>query len=377
MTIIIPLNPIRKSFPDPVPCRPGPPTRRFPHVPHRRPVRAPGLRACLFGVSKSTKGTYSRAVAETSPLDPLASGFLADLGAVRVASDYTVRNYRQALEEFSEWHRGGAAGAAPDWVALSRDHFRQYLRWLGRKRLGRATVRLRLSALRTFYRHLLQQKAVVEQPVRGLRVPKEERRLPRFLSVPDMERLLQAPLEEHRRLQSAADTDSAPDPTEWLRDAAVLELIYSAGLRVSEVCGLRVDQVDLNGQTLRVLGKGRKERVIPFGGPALAALEAYWRWIGPQQKPSDPVFQGRGGVPLSPIRVQTRLKRYLAQAGLDPALTPHKLRHSFATHLLEDGADLRAVQELLGHKNLKTTEVYTHVTVERLKAVYAAAHPRA
>jgi len=231
--------------------------------------------------------------------------------------------------------------------------------------------------LRTFYRHLLQQKAVVEQPVRGLRVPKEERRLPRFLSVPDMERLLQAPLEEHRRLQSVADTGSAPDPTEWLRDAAVLELIYSAGLRVSEVCGLRVDQVDLNGQTLRVLGKGRKERVIPFGGPALAALEAYWRWIGPQQKPSDPVFQGRGGVPLSPIRVQTRLKRYLAQAGLDPALTPHKLRHSFATHLLEDGADLRAVQELLGHKNLKTTEVYTHVTVERLKAVYAAAHPRA
>ena len=162
-----------------------------------------------------------------------------------------------------------------------------------------------------------------------------------------------------------------------MRDAAVLELIYSAGLRVSEVCGLRVDQVDLNGQTLRVLGKGRKERVIPFGGPALAALEAYWRWIGPQQKPSDPVFLGRGGVPLSPIRVQTRLKRYLAQAGLDPALTPHKLRHSFATHLLEDGADLRAVQELLGHKNLKTTEVYTHVTVERLKAVYAAAHPRA
>ena len=316
-------------------------------------------------------------MAETPQLDSLALGFLADLGAVRVASDYTVRNYRQTLEEFIQWHRGIAGGATPDWPRLTRDHFRQYLRWLGRKQMGRASVRLRLSALRTFYRHLLQQKVVTEQPVRGLRVPKEERRLPRFLSVPDMELLLQAPLEELRRLQSAAEGGSAPDPTEWMRDAAVLELIYSAGLRVSEVCGLRVDQVDLNGRTLRVLGKGRKERVIPFGGPALAALEAYWRWIGPQQKPSDPVFLGRGGVPLSPIRVQTRLKRYLAQAGLDPALTPHKLRHSFATHLLEDGADLRAVQELLGHKNLKTTEVYTHVTVERLKAVYAAAHPRA
>ena len=310
-------------------------------------------------------------------MDPLALGFLADLGAVRVASDYTVRNYRQTLEELSQWHRGIAGGATPDWPRLTRDHFRQYLRWLGRKQMGRASVRLRLSALRTFYRYLLRQKVVTEQPVRGLRVPKEERRLPRFLSVPDMERLLQAPLEELRRLQSAAEAGSVPDPTEWLRDAAVLELIYSAGLRVSEVCGLRVDQVDLDGQTLHVLGKGRKERVIPFGGPALAALEAYWRWINPQQKPSDPVFQGRGGVPLSHIRVQSRLKRYLAQAGLDPALTPHKLRHSFATHLLEDGADLRAVQELLGHKNLKTTEVYTHVTVERLKAVYAAAHPRA
>ena len=310
-------------------------------------------------------------------MDPLALGFLADLGAVRVASDYTVRNYRQTLEELSQWHRGIAGGATPDWPRLTRDHFRQYLRWLGRKQMGRASVRLRLSALRTFYRYLLRQKVVTEQPVRGLRVPKEERRLPRFLSVPDMERLLQAPLEELRRLQSAAEAGSVPDPTEWLRDAAVLELIYSAGLRVSEVCGLRVDQVDLDGQTLHVLGKGRNERVIPFGGPALAALEAYWRWINPQQKPSDPVFQGRGGVPLSHIRVQSRLKRYLAQAGLDPALTPHKLRHSFATHLLEDGADLRAVQELLGHKNLKTTEVYTHVTVERLKAVYAAAHPRA
>ena len=316
-------------------------------------------------------------MAETFPLDPLALGFLADLGAVRVASDYTVRNYRQTLEELSQWHRGIAGGATPDWPRLTRDHFRQYLRWLGRKQMGRASVRLRLSALRTFYRYLLRQKVVTEQPVRGLRVPKEERRLPRFLSVPDMERLLQAPLEELRRLQSAAEAGSVPDPTEWLRDAAVLELIYSAGLRVSEVCGLRVDQVDLDGQTLHVLGKGRNERVIPFGGPALAALEAYWRWINPQQKPSDPVFQGRGGVPLSHIRVQSRLKRYLAQAGLDPALTPHKLRHSFATHLLEDGADLRAVQELLGHKNLKTTEVYTHVTVERLKAVYAAAHPRA
>jgi integrase/recombinase XerC len=188
---------------------------------------------------------------------------------------------------------------------------------------------------------------------------------------------LQAPLEELRRLRSAAADGPAPDPVEWLRDAAVLELIYSSGLRISEVCALRNEQVDLIARTLQVVGKGRKERVVPFGEPALKALEAYWGASNAGQKPSDPVFQGRGGAALSPVRIQSRLKRYLALAGLDPALTPHKLRHSFATHLLEDGADLRAVQELLGHKNLKTTEVYTHVTVERLKAVYAAAHPRA
>jgi site-specific recombinase XerD len=307
----------------------------------------------------------------------MALGFLADLGAVRVASDHTVRNYRQALEEFTRWHREVGGSGAPDWPRLTRDPFRQYLRWLGRRGLGRASVRLRLSALRAFYRHLMRQGRVTEQPVRGLRVPKEERRLPRFLPVLDMERLLQAPLREFRRIQASAAEGARPDPVEWLRDAAVLELIYSAGLRISEVCGLRVEQVDLAARTLRVLGKGRKERVVPFGEPALAALEAYWRAARHGQGPQEPVFLGRSDAPLRPAVIQGRLKRYLASAGLDPALTPHKLRHSFATHLLEDGADLRSVQEMLGHKNLKTTEVYTHVTVERLKAVYAAAHPRA
>jgi integrase/recombinase XerC len=307
----------------------------------------------------------------------MALGFLADLGSVRVASVHTVRNYRQALEEFSRWHREVAGGVPPDWTRLSRDHLRQYLRWLGRRGFGRASVRLRLSALRTFFRYLMQRKAVVEQPVRGLRVPKEERRLPRFIPAADMERLLRAPLEELRRLQSVATEGPGPDPVDWLRDAAVLELIYSSGLRISEVCSLTVGRFDRGERTLRVVGKGRKERVIPFGEPALAAVEAYWLAVRHTRGDECPVFLGPGGGPLRPTLIQTRLKRYLAMAGLDPALTPHKLRHSFATHLLDDGADLRSVQELLGHQHLKTTEVYTHVTIERLKAVYAAAHPRA
>jgi integrase/recombinase XerC len=192
-----------------------------------------------------------------------------------------------------------------------------------------------------------------------------------------MDRLLRAPLEEFRRLQAAAEDGPGPDPVAWLRDAAVLELIYSSGLRISEACSLKIGPIDPAGRTLRVVGKGRKERVVPFGAPALEALEAYWRAARHGMDVGSPAFPGRGDAALRPAVIQGRLKRYLAMAGLDPALTPHKLRHSFATHLLEDGADLRAVQELLGHKNLKTTEVYTHVTIERLKAVYAAAHPRA
>jgi integrase/recombinase XerC len=310
-------------------------------------------------------------------MDRWAADFLSDLAAVRVASDHTVRNYRQALEEFIHWHRGQAAGAEPAWDRLGREDFRRYLRWLGRQGLGRASVRLRLSALRTFYRHLVRRKVVSGQPVRGLRVPKEQRRLPRFLTVSDMERLLAAPLEEWRRCRESATDGRGPDPAGWLRDAAVLELIYSAGLRVSEVCSLRIDQIDPASRTLRVVGKGRKERVVPFGRPAWEALETYWRAARPHRVPTEPVFLGPSQGPLKPSQVQGRLKRYLAIAGLDPALSPHKLRHSFATHLLEDGADLRSVQELLGHKNLQTTEVYTHVTIERLKAVYAASHPRA
>lgn len=331
----------------------------------------------VFPVSGAVEPVRFRGVDEPVDLDAMALGFLADLGSVRVASGHTVRNYRQALEEFSRWHREVAGGVAPDWPRLSREHLRRYLRWLGRRGFGRASVRLRLSALRTFYRYLMQRKVVAEQPVRGLRVPKEERRLPRFVPAPDMDRLLRAPLEELRRLQAAASEGPGPDPVDWLRDAAVLELIYSSGLRISEACSLKVGQVDPVERTLRVVGKGRKERVVPFGAPALEALEAYWRSAGHGRGAECPVFLAPGGGPLRPGLIQARLKRYLAIAGLDPALTPHKLRHSFATHLLDDGADLRSVQELLGHRHLKTTEVYTHVTIERLKAVYAAAHPRA
>jgi len=164
-----------------------------------------------------------------------------------------------------------------------------------------------------------------------------------------------------------------------LRDVAVLETIYSCGLRVSELCGLRVDDINFTEQIIRVRGKGKKERLVPVGEPALRALQSYWDSLLAPPGAAQPVFcaDTKKRSPLNRNQLARRLKNYLVIAGLDPALTPHKLRHSYATHLLDAGADLRSVQELLGHAHLLTTQVYTHVTTERLKKAYDAAHPRA
>ncbi|HSY09431.1 MAG TPA: tyrosine-type recombinase/integrase, partial [Candidatus Dormibacteraeota bacterium] len=164
-----------------------------------------------------------------------------------------------------------------------------------------------------------------------------------------------------------------------LRDVAVLETIYSCGLRVSELCGLRVDDIDWSGQIVRVRGKGKKERLVPIGKPALMAIQDYWNTFKQPPSGASPIFfaETKKPAPLQPVQLARRLKQFLVIAGLDPGLTPHKLRHSYATHLLDAGADLRSVQELLGHAHLVTTQVYTHVTTERLKKAYDAAHPRA
>lgn len=307
--------------------------------------------------------------------DPLIKRFQQHLETGRNVSPYTVRNYLHALGEFSAW-RIAETGAATDWVTLRREDFRRYLRTLGRRNLARSPIHLRFSALRTFYRFLLREALVTEVPLRHLSLPKSERRLPAFLTADQVGPLLGAPLQELARARQA---DADADPSAFLRDAAVLELLYSSGLRISEACGLRVQDIDAGERSLRVLGKGRRERQVPIGRPALAALERYWSTTRHPRDPESPAFPVRPGhsKPVSPGEIQRRLKRYLAVAGLDPALTPHKLRHSFATHLLDRGADLRSVQELLGHARLSSTEVYTHVSTERLRRAYEAAHPRA
>jgi integrase/recombinase XerC len=216
-------------------------------------------------------------------------------------------------------------------------------------------------------------------PTKNLALPKLEKRLPRFLTIPQMQALLGAPAQLYAARREKPGPGRPLSAEVCLRDVAVLETIYSCGLRISELCGLRAEDIDWNEQILRVRGKGRKERLVPIGQPALQAIQRYWDSLQPPPAPAQPVFQSdthRAG-PLAPVQLSRKFKQYLVTAGLDPALTPHKLRHSYATHLLDAGADLRSVQELLGHAHLITTQVYTHVTTERLKRAYDQAHPRA
>lgn len=311
-----------------------------------------------------------------APADPWVAEFLAHLATDRGAADRTQRNYADALAEFRRWHEAERQ-SKPAWAALQRDDFRGFLRHLSRRELSRATIHLNFSALRTFYKFLIRRGHVAESPIRNLALPKPGRRLPKFVTVEQADALLRAPLRELERERQAAE---APvDPVPFLRDAAILETIYSCGLRISEVCGLRVEDLNQPDRLVTVRGKGRKERQVPIGEPALRAILDYWRALPQSPAPNAPVFFAEAGAvePVRPAQVQLRIKRYLLAAGLDVTLTPHKLRHSFATHLLDRGADLRSVQELLGHKNLVTTQVYTHVTVERLKQAYLDAHPRA
>ncbi|MDW8308630.1 MAG: tyrosine recombinase XerC [Verrucomicrobiales bacterium] len=318
------------------------------------------------------------------PTDKWVARFLQHLATERGASDYTRRNYAQALRDFIRWHQA-ERGAPPDWTRLERDDFRAYVRFLGREQLGRASVHLRFSALRSFYRFLLRRGVVAQTPVRNLALPKAGKRLPRHLTVQQIADLLSAPFKDMERATAAAAPAKARargrpiSPVVRYRDAAMLETIYSCGLRISEVCSLRATDIDWTEQLVRVRGKGRKERLVPIGAPALRAIHAYWERLPQPPAGNAPVFlaENRRRSPVNVCAFTRKFKRYLALAGLDPSLTPHKLRHSFATHLLDAGADLRSVQELLGHAHLTTTQVYTHVTTERLKKAYDAAHPRA
>jgi site-specific recombinase XerD len=291
--------------------------------------------------------------------DPLAEEFFRFLAIERNASPRTLRAYRQALAAFR------AQNEKP-WKQCGADDFRDYLFAIMKRGQARSYVRLQFSALRAFFKFLSKRKNLRNDPLRQLQLPKVEKKLPLVLTRQQIEELLGAPLRMEKER-------AAP---EWmpLRDVAVMELFYSSGLRLSELAALNVDDVDLYTESVRVLGKGRKERVCPIGAPALDAIQKYRSAANVH---SGPLFTNKSRKRISPRSIWLILKRYLRITSIPISISPHKLRHSFATHMLDRGADLRSVQALLGHASLSTTQVYTHVTVERLKKAYADAHPRA
>ncbi len=294
-------------------------------------------------------------------------GYCAHLKLERRVSDYTLRNYRQAGERFVEWLR-----AEEEWVgdfsAVTPRVVRSYLVEL-RRGLGRRTIHNHVSGLRGLYRYLRQQGKVDSNPFTGVSLPKLEKPLPKFLTETQMRALLEAPA----KLYQAGEMDDFTA----LRDSVILEMLYGGGLRVSELCGLNLGQIDMEQGVARVLGKGGKERLCPLGKVAVECLQRFLELSGASTDRGSPVVFTAQGKRLQAAQVQRLLKTHLRAAGLPLDMTPHKLRHSYATHLLDHGADLRSVQELLGHASLSTTQVYTHVSVARLKDAHRQAHPRA
>jgi integrase/recombinase XerC len=309
------------------------------------------------------------AVAPGFPGQATVADFIRMLRDERHLSAYTVRNYTQALRDFCLWAQteGGFDG---DFGRLPSRLVRDFI--IEKQRThARPTLHNHLAALRTLYRYLLRNGTVAASPLTGLRSPKLLRKLPRFLTERQMAALLNAPELLHRAERIGA--------WERTRDQAILECLYGAGLRVSELCGLDYANVDFSSGLVRVLGKGNKERVVPVGAVAIGAV-AQLRALTPRaNRADDPVFttDDTGVRRLYPRAVQLLLKRHLDAAGLPPDLTPHKLRHTCATHLLNHDADLRTIQEQLGHASLSTTQIYTHVSLARLKRTHALAHPRA
>lgn len=313
----------------------------------------------------------------TPPRDPIVVEFLAWSLEERGQSPLTVRNYAQALAEFYP-----TVSPRPWWSLEARD-FRNYLYKLSREqKLGPASIRLRFAALRSFYQYGLKIGQVKANPVKGVPLPKLARRLPVFMTEQQVIALLEAPQRRWamQLVKLARSQGESKRPrfawNEWQmwRDAAILETFYSSGMRLNELIQLDRATIDWANGCVRVMGKGRKERLCSLGEPALQALRQYLDLCPFETKP---LFVSAQGRRLTGRMVQLFLKTYLKLAGLDHKLTPHKLRHTFATHLLEHGADLRSVQELLGHSQLTTTQIYTSVSIDRLKKVYQGAHPRA
>ncbi|MCA8992071.1 MAG: tyrosine recombinase XerC [Planctomycetaceae bacterium] len=298
-------------------------------------------------------------------METAVEGFLRSLKLERNASELTLKSYREDFNSFYDYLQD-RVGAVPEPSQLTMPVLRGYVAYLHECQYARSTTARRLAALRSFFRYTTREGLTQSNPAAALRTPRVGRKLPHFLTTEQVASLLEAP---------PANT------TQGLRDRAILETLYSAGLRVAELVGLNVDHWDQTANILRVFGKGKKERVAPIGSYASKALS---RWMAVREvagaadtRASGPLFTNRFGTRLTTRSVGRMLEKYIKQVGLDSITSPHTLRHSFATHLLDGGADLRAVQELLGHKSLTTTQIYTHVSTRRMRETFDSAHPHA
>ncbi|MGB7325122.1 MAG: tyrosine recombinase XerC [Rubripirellula sp.] len=292
--------------------------------------------------------------------------FLTYLASERNASDLTIKAYREDLFGLVDWLEA-THGRVPDPGTLSPQDLRAYQAALQQAEYARTTISRKLASLRSFYKFAMREGIATSNPAKPLRNPRRQRKLPHVLTNDEVGRLLITP--------PGGDASG-------LRDRAILETMYSAGLRVSELVGLRDGDVDADEQIVRVRGKGRKERIAPLGSYALKAIRKYeqCRIRDPKTEMlgrEAPVFVNRFGNILTTRSIGRMLEKYIGLAQLDSRTSPHTLRHSFATHLLDRGADIRSVQELLGHKSLATTQIYTHVSAANLRQVYEKAHPRA
>ncbi|GAB4544898.1 MAG: tyrosine recombinase XerC [Phycisphaerales bacterium] len=335
------------------------------------------------------------------PVLPIVGAFLSYLTDERHFSPYTARCYGADLRQFVEWlsdecgiavnesversafERADATPAPKDVAgsitpktltetmqAADAEMLRSFLAFLADRAYSPATMARKIATLRSFYKWALKRELVSTNPMTLIRTPRQSKRLPRAITVDQIERLLSAP--------DLHDTLGA-------RDAAMLETLYSTGIRVSELVDLNLGDVNLEEDAIRVRGKGKKERLVPLGSHAMAAIRRYIAAVRSDERfafvwaegGNKPFYVNKHGGRLSSRSVRRKLDKYLRQVGLDPSISPHTLRHSFATHLLDNGADLRSVQELLGHQSLSTTQTYTHLSTSRMREAYDKAHPRA
>jgi len=273
-----------------------------------------------------------------------------------------VRNYKADLLDFFYFLKEKKVGTLDE---VNRQVLRDYLAHLMGRGIAKASIARKLSAIRSFYRYLVREKIIEVNPIKMVSSPKLDKRLPSFLTLDEVKRLLEAP---------------APSTPQGLRARALLELLYASGLRVSELASLELGQINLDTNEIRVWGKGSKERMALMGEPAAEALKNYLEQGRPKlltARKSNAIFLNRYGQRLPERSVQKILEKYAQKAGLKKRVHPHMLRHTFATHLLDGGADLRVVQELLGHERLSSTQIYTHVTKKQARKVYLSAHPLA